>query len=314
MTTFSDMLFHLGGVPVGLNIPYHKNQNVYFVDPANGNDNDPGTFELPFASITQAHTAATADQHDVVFFVSGDTADQPAAAITWSKNYVHLIGLSTALHGVGQRCRVEGTAANDLTPIITFSGKGSIVSNIQFFQFKDADTDGGAVIASGDRYHFNNVYVAGMGHATPGARAGAYSLQVSGEENLFTRCAIGLDTIIRAAANSELILASGATRNTFLKCRFLSYSETAGKFLVNVANGVDRWNEFEDCIFQNFSVNWATTLTDAFNIDASSTYQIILRGANQLVGVTGWADTVTRVYSSAPAASAGFGTQVSPTT
>jgi hypothetical protein len=295
-------------------IPQGPNSNVYLVDPVNGLDTNPGDrWTKPLKTVAAAYAKCTADQHDTVLFIAGDTADNPTASITWSKDYTHLVGMSSPLPGVGQRCRIVGTAALDLTPVITFSGNGCIVKNIQIFNEKDANTDSGAVIVSGGRNYFQNVFFAGMGHATPAARAGSYSLKVTGGENVFEDCAIGLDTIVRAAANCELWISTGAVRNIFKHCRFLSASETAGKFLVAVDDG-DRWQEFEDCVFQNFSVNWAVSLTDAFNMTAAATHQIILRGLNYLIGVTGWANTVTHLYSAAPQSNAGFGVTVSPTT
>lgn len=295
-------------------IPRGPKSAIYIVDPVNGNDSNPGvTFQRPLKSVAAAYAKCTSGEHDVVLFVSGATADNPAEALTWSKDYTHLIGMSSDLPGVGQRCRIVGTSALDLTPVVTFSGSGCIVRNIQFFNGKDANSDSGCVIVSGSRNEFTNCFFAGMAHATPAARAGSYSLKLTGEENLFDRCTIGLDTIVRAAANAELWVSTGAARNTFRRCKFQSYSETAGKFLVKI-DGMDRWIEFEDCIFQNFSVNWAATLGNAFNITAATTHQVILRGLNQLVGVDGWADTVTHVYSAAPVSNAGFGVAVNPTT
>lgn len=297
------------------NIPRSTKSKVFVVDPANGSDSNPGLkFEAPLASVAAAYAKCTADQHDVVLFVAGPTADQPTASITWAKNFTHLIGLSGDLPGVGQRCRIVGNATVDLTPVITWSASGCIVRNIQVFNGKDHNSDSGAVIVSGSRNVFENVFIAGMAHATPAARAGSYSLTLSGAENIFSDCSIGLDTIVRGAANAELVVdGASAARNIFRRCRFLSASETAGKFLVTIAN-MDRWIEFEDCIFQNFSVNWAVSLTDAFNVTAAATHQIVLRGQNQLVGVTGWANTVTRVYSVQPQSNAGFGVVVNPTT
>lgn len=296
-------------------IPRGPHSQVYIVDPVNGNDDAPGlSFEQPLKTVAAAYAKCTADQHDVVLMISGDTADNPTEAITWSKDYTHLIGLSSDLAGVGQRCRIVGTAGNDLTPVITFSGNGCIVRNVQIYNGKDADTDSGAVIVSGSRNHFKNVFFAGMAHATPAARAGSYSLKVTGAENLFEDCAIGLDTIIRAAANTELWISTGAERITFRHCRFLSYSETAGKFLVKI-DDMDRWVEFEDCLFQNFWSNWGGSLTNAMSVTENATHQVILRGANnQLVGVTGWADTVTHVYVAAPQPNAGAGVSTNPTT
>lgn len=298
----------LQGIPRGLN------SEVYFVDPVGGDDSNPGTnFEQPLKTVEAAYALCTSDQHDTIVLLSGDTADNPAASITWSKDYTHLIGLSSDLPGVGQRCRIVGTAALDLTPVITFSGNGCIVRNVQIYNGKDANTDSGAVIVSGSRNEFKNVFFAGMAHATPAARAGSYSLKVTGAENLFEDCSIGLDTIIRAAANAELWISTGAARNIFRRCRFLSYSETAGKFLVLI-DGMDRWVEFEDCTFQNFWENWGGSLTNAFSVTAAATHQILLKGKNLLVGVTGWADTVTHIYSAEPAPNAGFGIGLNPTT
>jgi hypothetical protein len=295
-------------------IPRGRYSNIYVVDPVNGTAGAAGDrWSQPLSTLAAAYAKCTDAQHDVVLFVSGATADNPATSVTWSKNYTHLIGMSSDLHGMGQRCRVVGTAALDLTPVVTFSGSGCVVKNMQFYNGKDADTDSGAAIVSGSRNHFRNCFFAGMAHATPAARTGSYSLKLTGEENLFEHCAVGLDTIVRAAANAELWVSTGATRNTFRRSRFLSYSETAAKVLVLI-DAMDRWIEFEDCVFQNFSVNWATSLSNAFSITATATHQVILRGLNQLVGVTGWADTVTRVYSAAPVSNAGFGVAVNPTT
>jgi hypothetical protein len=295
-------------------IPRGPKSDVFFVDPVNGSDSNPGrSFEAPLKTVAAAYAKCVGDQHDTVVMLSGDTADNPAAAINWSKDYTHLVGLSSDLPGVGQRARVVGTAALDLTQLITFAGNGCIARNLQFFNGGDADADAGAAIVSGHRNAFKNVFFAGMGHATPGARAGSYSLKVTGQENLFEDCAVGLDTILRAAANAELWLSTGSARNIFRRSRFLSYSETAAKVAVKI-DDMDRWVEFEDCTFQNFSVNWATALSNVFGISAAATHQIILKGKNIAVGFTGWADVAAHVYSAEPAPNAGFGLGLNPTT
>lgn len=310
LRALEDAIHGLGrlGVPVG------KYSRIFIVDPQYGDDDNTGlSLDAPKKSVASALADCVTNRNDCIVMVGGPTADAITTAITWDKSYTHLVGLSADL-GVGQRCRITGGTATDLAALITVSGNGCIFRNVQFANFADKDEDSGAAIVSGSRNLFQNCMFAGMGHATPGARAGAYSLAVSGSENLFTNCAIGLDTIVRAAANAELKMLSGATRNTFKDCRFLSASETAGKALVSVADGVDRWNEWCDCIFQNFSVNWAVSLSNAFLVSAASTHQLVLRGACMLVGVTGWADTVTHIYSAAPQSNAGFGVTVSPTT
>lgn len=297
-------------------IPRSLNSKIFMVDPASGNDANAGDrFTQPFKTLAAAYAACTADRHDTVLFLSRAAGDTLTASLDWAKSYTHLIGLSSPLPGVGQRARVLGGAATDISPVVTFSGNGCIVKNIQFYNGKDHNSDSGCVDVTGYRNAFLNCFFAGMAHATPAARAGSYSLKVSGEENYFERCAVGLDTVVRAQDNAELVLAAGAARNVFRGCRFLSYSERATKVLVSVADGVDRWQEFEDCLFQNFSVNWAATLANAFKISAAATHQIILRGQNnQLAGVDGWADVVTHVYAMQAAPGAGFGVNTAPTT
>jgi len=241
-----------------------------------------------------------------------------AAALVWSKAYTHLIGLSANLPGVGQRARVTGSAALDLTYLIDFQGAGCIVKDIQFFNSADADADSGAVIISGGRCYFENVFFAGMGHATPAARAGSYSLKLTGDECTFKRCTIGLATIVRSAANAELWMTGECNREKFIECEFVSWSVTAGKFLVKIDSAaVPYTTQFENCLFNNLNSNGGasgTALSNAISDAATPMHHIILRGNNMLVGVTGWADTVTYVYGAGAVPNAGYGVSINPTT
>lgn len=300
-----------------LGIPRGPNSNVYLVDPVNGDDDNSGDrWTKPLATVAAAYAKCTTNQHDVVLLIGSPTADYPTSAITWAKNFTHLIGLTSPLPGMGQRARIVNHADNDLAVLFTLSGYGCIVKNVQFFDGKDKDEDAACVLVSGNRNYFENVFVAGMGHATPAARAGSYSLKVSGSENCFTDCTIGLDTIVRAAANAELIVSGG--RNRFVHCDIRSYSETAGKFLVQIDNSGDDLRDtiFDECLFFNYTVNWANGIDNAFDMPAGgNTHYVILCGNCQLVGVnSGWADTVTHVYGAGPAPNAGFGISTNPTT
>ena len=289
-------------------------------DPVNGSDGNDGTApDRAYATFAPAYAALTANKNDVLFIIGGATALNPSTAITWSKSYTHLIGLTGNLPGMGQRARIVNTSGNDLAVLFTLSGNGCIVKNVQFFDGKDSAADGACVLVSGSRNYFENVFIAGMGDATasgPFSRAGSYSLKVSGAENAFVDCTIGLDTIERTAANSELIVSG--IRNRFIHCDFRSYSTTAGKFLVKIDNsgGDLRDTIFDDCLFFNYTSNWATGITDAFSMPASgSTHYVILRGNCVLVGVgTGWASTVTHFYGAGPAPNAGYGIATTPTT
>ena len=292
-------------------LPFGPNSQCFFVDPANGNNvNDGLTPETAVASVATAYGKTTSGNNDIVFMIGGATGDTLSETLVWANDYTHLIGLSSPLPGVGQRCRVLGGATTDITEVVTWSSDGSICANIQFYNGADANADADAVTVSGHRNMFYNCMFAGMGHATPAARAGSASLTVSGVENHFRNCYIGLDTITRGAANAELVMSG--SKNSFWDCTFASQSETAGKFAVKVTGaGTNTW---KDCLFHNVSVNWAQDLTNAFNVTASATHYIILSGNCQFVGYTGIADTVTHIYGAGAAPNAGMFLSANPTT
>jgi hypothetical protein len=299
-------------------IPRGPLSQVYFVDTVNGSASNPGTtFEAPLASVQAAYALCTADQHDCVVLLANDTANNVTAALDWTKDYTHLVGLGADLAGVGQRSRIVGTSTVDAAYLIDFQGHGCIVKNIQFFQGNDAASDSGAVIVSGGRNYFENCFFAGMGHATAAARAGSYSLKLTGDECTFKRCTVGLATIVRAAANTELWMTGECNRNKFIDCEFVSWSVTAGKFLVKLdASAVPYTLQFENCLFNNLNSNngaSGTALTNAISDAATPFHQIILRGSNPLVGCSGWADTVTYIFGDGPVPNAGFGIAVNPT-
>jgi len=281
-----------------LGIPRGPKSQAFLVDTVNGDDDNNGqSWQKPLASLEAAEDLCTAEQHDTVLFLPGDTADSPTAAIAWDKDHTHLIGLGAPFEGMGNRNRVVGTAALDLTPVITFSGRGCIVKNMQFQNLKDASETSGTVLVSGPYNYFENVYFNGMNHATAGAQAGSYCLSVTGAENLFVNSTIGSCQTIRAAANAEMLVTNGA--NTWRHCRFQAYSETSGKFLVSVSPPVGGLGDlvFEDCFFYCQTVNWATGIAAAFHVGSGGSHYVVLRGHNDFLGCTAVADTLTHVYA-----------------
>ena len=300
----------LAGIPRG---PYSQ---IYIVDPANGDDDNPGrTFQSPLASLEAAYALCTTNQNDCILMVGGPTANTLAASITWSKNFTHLVGMSNNLPGIGQRCGVVGDATGDLSPLVTFSGYGNIIRNIRFVNEKDADSSSGAVVVSGARNEFTNCLFFGAVHTTPAARSDSYSLKVTGSEELFDRCYIGYDSITRGAGEMpELWISTGASKLSFRNCRVLTRSETITASPVAIDAVNLGYIEFESCVFINTSTNWAVSLTDCMTITATGTHYIGLVGNNQLIGITGWADTPTRIYQTMPAPVNTGGTNVAPTT
>lgn len=288
-----------------MGIPRGPLSQAYLVDPVNGDDDHNGlSWEKPLASLEAAEDLCTEDQHDAVLFLSGDTADYPTAAIAWDKDYTHLIGLSSDVYGVGQRCRVVMEAATAVTPVITFSGNGCIIKNMQFNQEKATGAASGVAIVTGSRNYFENVFFMPPTSAT----AASYSLKMSGSENVFKRCTIGQLTNFRSEASYGLWLhgAGAVSRNKFVDCDFLSWGGAATSNHVHVLIDADcvavpwvTW--FENCLFHN---NFGGGTIQIQSIDDNSTaagHQTILRNC-RVVGCTAVADTLTYIFADDAAA------------
>lgn len=309
--------------PAGLNPAqfapvYAKGAKVFVVDSVNGSATaNCLTFATPCLTLAQAYAKTTSGRNDTILIVGNATPLTPTATLAWSNSYTHLIGLSAPVPGVGQRAMIQATTANDMLQLITLSGAGCIFKNLKIVNESDNAANAGAMVVSGERNYFENVFFAGMANATalgPATRAGGFSLAVSGAENTFKDCYIGLDTIVRSAANSELIVS--AERNRFVHCDIRSNSVTAGKFLVSIDSTADlRDILFDGCLFMNYTTNWATGITDAFHFTgAGNTHYVILKEC-ALVGVgTGWGDVVTHIYTADPQPNAGAGIATNPTT
>lgn len=312
MTTHKDGIYQYGGVPVGsgLGSVGLAGGSTYFVDVANGAAGNSGKTPADATnSVAVAYGYCTSGQNDTVVLIGSGSAWAPTETLTWSKSYTHLIGAAVPLPGMGQRARIEASASVDITPVITLSGSGCLFSGIKCNNMHNAASDSGDVLVSGSRNMFVDCELFGMGSTTAGARAGSWSVSVTGAENHFQRTTIGCDTVLRAAANSELILWGSGPRNSFSDCTFRSNCDTAGKFMVkvDVNSGDLRTAIFEDCLFYNYSQNHGATLTDAISISGSRTHDVILKGNNILIGIDGWAANANYVEAAGPAPNAGYG-------
>ncbi len=294
---------NLNDYVAGMGIPRGPLSKVLAVDPVNGSDSNPGTnWAAPLLTLEAAYALTTADRHDCVLFLSGDTANNPAASITWSKDYTHLIGLSSPLYGLGQRCRVVALAATLISPVISFTGNGCIVKNIQFNQEKATGAASGVAIVTGQRNYFENVFFM----APTSATAASYSLKDAGAENVYKHCTIGQYTNFRSEASYGLWLHKGAgssvSRNLFDECMFLSWQGGAGSPHAHVRVDVDivaiPWMTiFKDCLFAS---NYGGGTIQAQAIDdncAEASHQILLWGKNQFAGCTVVADVLTYIFT-----------------
>lgn len=253
MTTVSDLLFQLGGMPVLSGLPFSKDSNYYFVDPANGSSEATGTIDDPCDTIATAFALCTANQHDTVIYISGSSGMNLSAALDWNKNYTHLIGIAAPTR-VASRARIfQLSTLTGASPLLTISASGCHLKNFYIFQGVDDATSLINASVTGGRNVFENVHFAGGGHATMAINGGA-SLKLDGaEENTFVNCTIGVDTIASATGHVGLLFDGSAQRNIFEKCNITMHAGNTGAAFVEVADGtaIDRYNIFKDCMFLN---------------------------------------------------------------
>lgn len=258
-------------------IPRGKNSNVFIVDPVNGSDTNPGDRHAqPFATLTAAYAACTAGQHDVVLYTAGSTSVTLSAALTWAKEYTHLVGLCAPTHAA-QRSRIfQLSTLTGASPLITISASGCIFRDLYIFQGVADATSLINVSVTGGRNYFENVHFAGGGHATQAIDGGASLKLDAAEENTFVRCTVGVDTIDAATGMVGLLFDGEAHRNLFRDCFFRMRAGNAGAAFVEVADatGIDRDNTFIGCLFTNNST--ATDMTSAFIIPAMGEPRAIL--------------------------------------
>lgn len=235
-------------------IPRGPNSQVYIVDPANGNNSNPGTsVKAPLASIEAAYALCTTNQHDVILYTAGSSGNNLAAAVTWSKSYTHLVGWCAPTQ-IGQRSRIFQTSTlTGASPLLTVSGSGCIFKNFYIFQGVNDNTSLINVSVTGGRNYFENVHFAGGGHATQAIDGGA-SLKLDGaEENTFVNCTIGVDTVSAATGMVGILMDGEARRNVFRNCMVTMYAGNTGAAFVEVVDGtgIDRYTLFDNCNFIN---------------------------------------------------------------
>lgn len=296
MTTFSDLVYMLGGVPMGLGgIPFGPDSQVLFVHTATGSDNNDGKEpNYAKASIEAGEDALVANRHDTLVYLSSPTANAMSAAMTWDKSYTHLIGIA-APTGMANRSRISfESGTTDASPLITISASGCIFKNFYVFHGIDSATNLINVYLSGGRNYFENVHFAGGGHVTQAVNGGA-SLSIDGtsaEENLFRHCTFGVDTVDASAGLATVLMDGACHRNVFEDCRFTLYATSADARFVEIvdSSGIDRYNIFKRCFFINTS---ATAMTEAFAIPAMGAPRLLSLIDCHLQGADDW-DSNTR--------------------
>ena len=270
MTTYSDILYHMGGVPVMFNLPFTRDSKYYFVDPARGsNTNDGLTPDRALADCETGEDHCTANQHDAVVYLAGATGDTLSAAVTWDKSYTHLVGVCAPTQ-VAQRARLHyETGTTAASPLLEITASGCIFKNFYIFDGIASASNLINVQVSGGRNYFENVHFAGGGNATQAVDGGC-SLRLVGSEgeNTFVNCTVGVDTVAASTGMMAMRIYGGTARNIFRKCNFTMYAGSTGAGFIEweALSAVDRYMLFEDCMFLNTGTS---TMASAFIIPAS---------------------------------------------
>ena len=289
------------------------------MDPANGSDGNKGDGPGPskaLATLYKAHSLATAGKNDVVVLIGdGGTAatarlslanavavDSTATTgvLTWSKNAVHLVGMTAP--GYNRRARIApptGTytqATFNSGDFIEVSGSGCYFANVSIFHgFSTGGTNQIALTVSGSRNYFYEVDVFGMGDQTSADHAGSRDVLVEGEENVFERCNIGLDTVTRGAANASVEFSTTSSkRNRFLDCFFPFMCDADSPLGIKVGTAAysDRWQEFVRCRFINAIGSTSTAMAALSTLAASIGGHILLTDCVRH-GITEWGTDAT---------------------
>ena len=329
------------GVPVigGIGgIPFSG--NWYFVDPVNGADGNDGSADYPLATLYAAINRAVSGNNDVIVLMSNgassgtarlstalaQTIDPTATTgtLNWNKNATHLIGMGAPTR-VGQRARIApptGTytaATFGADTFINVTGAGCLFANIDIFVgFSTGSASMIGVLEAGGRNAYQNVNIQGMGDAASAGGSAARTLKITSQENTFTDCVLGLDTVARSAANATVELASGTARNSFIGCTFPFQTSAATPLgvLASAASAIDRWQLFQQCTFINNIKSTSTQMSALATLPASAGGLLLMKDCT-MVGITEFgsdATTLGQIYvDGASVVAATSGIAVNPT-
>lgn len=276
-----------------LQIPRGPNSNIYLVDPANGDDDNPGDkWTAPLKTLTAAEEKCVANQNDVVLLLANNGSITLTEKLTWDKNYTHLVGMCAPVR-TAQRARIFAASDMDDAELIEISATGCIWKNVYIFNGPAEATALGCVKVSGGRCYFENVHFAGPGHAS-NAIDGAYALGLYGGdgEHLFKDCTFGLTTVGAATGVRCVAFLGGYTpRVVFEDCTFAIHATNAGAMIVE-ADGGDSIIEYalwKNCLFFNEAEQAIDTAFEIDTVNAARQHFLLLNCWRNS-GIDDWED------------------------
>jgi hypothetical protein len=291
--------------------------NVYYLDPVNGSDANPGTLPATAVKTLAAGYALLVEgNNDVLVLIGNGLAAGSAFLSTgfdWHKDAAHFVGVCAPTL-FSPRARIAPTAA--ITPFANFftvSGSGCYFSNLEFVtDFTVGVAAEICMTVTGQRNVFHQCHFAGMIGATAAGSTTSRNLLLSGAgENLFRECVIGVDSTPRTDANSSVEFAAYATRTIFLDCRFPIYvtGSGTGAFILKVgSHGLDRVTEFTRCKFWNAATLSGGSLLAVMATATAPAFGGLAFSMCSFLGITAIGDTAAKaiMYFDNPAPSQTF--------
>lgn len=287
--------------------------NVIFLDPVNGYDGNSGLNPAPTGvggqgpvkTLAQGYALLRSGYNDVLVLIGNgaSTGSARVTTFTWAKSAAHLVGVC-APSALSQRARIANPTTSGITitaNFFTVSGSGCLFQNVSWFQGAGSGQTGIAaaicMTVSGQRNAFVNCDFEGMGDSTSATDANSRNLKITGGENYFKHCNIGLDTVQRTNANASVEIASGAARTSFEDCTFLFWSSDGLQYalLAAAATAADRFVLFKGC---NFIAGLGTAIAELFHSVANGVNgKVCVDNTSGMFGVTAVGDATTKALT-----------------
>lgn len=207
-----------------------------------------------FTSLEDAYTAATSNNNDVILLDAHSTHNL-SAALEWTKNRIHVIGMDGGGRLIQQGAKVQIGGAIAAAFVMKCTGVRNSFRNIKFIM---GSTDASALTVlqlGGEGNLYENVSAV-FGVADNLDQATAYEV-VNGEDSgTFINCEFGTETLLTSAARSVMAIDQVTSNqefksNRFVDCNFvISSSQTTATLLkVVAATDVLFTNNFKNCTF-----------------------------------------------------------------
>jgi len=257
--------------------------NHYYVDYRNGADaNDGETWETAFKTYSQAVSAVTSNNNDVIH-IDGDSTVTETAMVTLSKSRVHTVGHNGALRHFGNGTKIAlSTSATGAANIACFKNTG-VRNTFTGIRFMNDSTIAESLYSLAEAGEFATYVNCEAYKGSDLDDANAAELLLNGDSPQFYNCSIGAMTNetgdIRAKILVKNVINTGfGTRDAYFEnCMTLGNADSTDNVHVYAAaaGSVERLLMFKDCTFINQG-NAAGTPAHAVGAAAAQTAGLIL--------------------------------------